>query len=156
MNFEMRIDTPQNQDVLNIRQEVTLYSPAGVEKINPVINNSKKPIMFAGHSFTTTEITENDNCHLFEICAKTFEFGIRREDPTMTHVQVSLKKTEKIWLFQVAIPNAQQAFETKVWFTEEKNIYTVGGLLEMSDNKYNIDLEWDNNKLELKEKANTL
>ena len=148
-DIEMRMETPQNQEVLSIFQKVFLHSPAGTEEVRPYMDNNQEE-KFVGHSFYHKESSSKD-CEFFSVCPKSFEIGIDREDRTMSHILAQLKKNDKIWLVTFGAPNSETVFMGKLWFANENAITTAGAMFQFDrETTYNVDLEYNSKLNEIK------
>ena len=148
-DFEVRIDTPQHQQILSVRQEVTLSSPGGDDQIMPYDVHEEDMEVF-GHRLYSKKVTSKD-CQFFDVCARSLDVGVDKLDPSMTHILASLKKNDKLWLFQLGMPKENDPFMIKAWFAEEDKIYTIGSIIQLQNHpNYNLDIEYNEYNNEFK------
>ena len=150
VDYEVRIDTPANQEICSFHQEVTLHSPTGSE-IMEGYNEPANSVELFGHNFYIREASEN-NCQFFSACTKTIDIGVERINPRMTHMLATLKNTdEDLWLFTLGISDTSSPFMVKAWYAEREQIHTVGGAINWNaENHYNLDVEYNVRKNEMK------
>ena len=139
-NYELRIDTPEEQNIISIDQEIEIVTSKDYSEILETESfggdcGSAKASGF-GHEFSYT-------CNGSQQFMKTpFEMNvaIRKTDPTMSHFVVQLAQNDDVdYMLTLGFPNARDNFLFKAWYDETNDeVYSSGLIFKPSTQMENV------------------
>lgn len=131
-NYELRIDTPEEQNIISIEQEVEIVTSKDYsEVLDANTDCGSNTVSGFGHEFS---YTCNGN-QKFMKSPFEMNIAIRKTDPTMSHFVAQLTQNDDVdYLLTLGFPNARDNFLFKAWYdeTNEQQVYSSGLIFKPS------------------------
>ena len=130
-NYELRIDTPEEQNIISIEQEVEIVTSKDYSKVLEANTDcGSNTVSGFGHEFS---YTCNGN-QKFMRSPFGMNIAIRKTDPTMSHFVAQLSQNDDVdYLLTLGFPNARDNFLFKAWYDEtNEQVYSSGLIFKPS------------------------